>query len=288
MSLESTLERTNELLSAIVTILQTGLLARTEIATIGPITGPITGAIPAPAPAEAPKRRGRPPKTEASPEVVTEVALAQAEQTIAAAGAAMIQATEVLARAAAAEPEVAQAGEVAAEPAPAVEPAPAADATRYFLYEKHNTVYSVKPGEPVPNIPETVEVSREVYEAKKDEFQKNFQRSQPAAPTTTPAATPAPSTPAAPAVSLTPSAPQPAEVPFQKIIERITALNKSPEPGHGREGVMAILRKWLPDEEKPTVTKMQPLKQNAAILADIEALLTPAPVADADDFDPLA
>ena len=94
-----------------------------------------------------------------------------------------------------------------------------------------------------------------------------------------------PSEPEAPAAS-TASSEKPAdEVPFAKIVERITVLNKSDKPGHGREGVMAILKKYLPDLPKPTVTLLQPLGMNAAILADIDAALTPAAE---EEFDPLA
>ena len=65
-------------------------------------------------------------------------------------------------------------------------------------------------------------------------------------------------------------------------------LNKSTEPGHGREGVLAILKKYLPDDAKPSVTKLQPLGKNADILADIEAALGGGAAADDTDFDPLA
>ena len=63
----------------------------------------------------------------------------------------------------------------------------------------------------------------------------------------------------------------------------MTALNKSPLPGHGRDGVLAILKQFLPDDERPSVTKMQPLGRNAEILAAIEAAMAPAA-----EFDPLA
>ena len=76
-------------------------------------------------------------------------------------------------------------------------------------------------------------------------------------------------------------------MPFAKIIDRITVLNKSTEPGHGREGVLTILKKYLPDDTKPSVTKLQPLGKNADILKDIEAALDGA-AADDTDFDPLA
>lgn len=230
MSLEATLERTNELLAQVITILQTGVSAGAELGQPEPKT-----------------TRTRKTKTEASPEVVAEVT----------------------------KSEESPLGLVDGDPV----------GTRYFVIEKHNTVYAQRPGDPDCTLPGALIVSAEEYAAKKAQFKAWITPSSTQAPTTAPAAAPAPSTPAASPVSSQPSEATVGDVPFPKIVERITVLNKSPEPGHGREGVLAILRKWLPNEAQPTVTKLQPLGQNAAILADIEALLTPAA---ADEFDPLA
>lgn len=154
------------------------------------------------------------------------------------------------------------------------------EGTRYWVSEQYKTAYAQKPGDPDPKLADIKIVTAAHYSERKAEFTKNA----PAVveQTTEPAATPATTTPDA----STASSEKPAdEVPFAKIIERITVLNKSDKPGHGREGVMAILKKYLPDDAKPSVTKMQPLGKNAEILADIEAALAPAAE---EEFDPLA
>lgn len=251
MSLEQSLDRTNELLQAIITILQTGASAPAELGLTAPALGAVAEAA---AEAAAPKKRGRPAKA-------TEAAPADAE----------FDPTSL----------------PAADRGPGV--VDGGDLTQYFVVEKHNTAYKVEPGDVNPQVAGSSRVTREVYEAKKAEYAKNVKvaTGSPAAPTTAPAATPAPSTPAASPASSPASEPS-ADVPFATIIERITALNKSPEPGHGREGVLAVLRKWLPGDDKPTVTKLQPLGKNAEILADIEDLLNPASESAEDEFDPLA
>lgn len=147
------------------------------------------------------------------------------------------------------------------------------DGTRYFLVEKHNTVYQQKPGDPDCTVQGAEIITAEHYLLKKAEFAAKTAAILAAqkSPVVTQAA---PSPTAQTASSSEPVA-------FQQIVERITALNKSPEPGHGREGVLAVLRKYLPGDERPSVTKLQPLGRNAEILADIEAALSPA------EFDPL-
>lgn len=157
------------------------------------------------------------------------------------------------------------------------------EGTRYWVSEQYKTAFAQKPGDPDPKLADIKIVTAAHYLERKAEFTKN----SPAVveQTTEAAATPASTTPdVSPASSEKPAD----EVPFAKIIERITVLNKSTEPGHGREGVLAILKKHLPDNPKPSVTLLQPLGQNAAILADIEAALGTKPAADDTDFDPLA
>jgi hypothetical protein len=183
--------------------------------------------------------------------------------------------------------------------------------TRYFVIEKFNTVYAQRPGDMDCTIEGKLIVTAQKYLECKAAFEKKTQealRGLGAAPATDAAPAPAPSTPAASTASSTPSAAAPdqtpaaaapaapveaaaapaEDTPFAKLVERITALNKSDKPGHGREGVLSILNKWLPGEERPTVTKLQPLGKNSAILADVEVLLTqPVATAAADEFDPL-
>lgn len=234
MSLEQTLERTNELLAQIVTMLQTGVAAQAELGTPEKTTRTrktkdADAQAPAPAPAPA----------------------ASDKHTL---------------------------GPVEGDPV----------GTRYFVIEKHNTVYAQKPGDPDCNLPGAVIVSAEEYLAKKQQYAALSQKvlSTQAAPTTAPAPGPAPSTPAAStAPSQTSEGAPAAEVPFAKVVEVMTTLSKSDKPGHGREGVLGVLKKYLPGDDRPTVTKLQPLGINADIIKHVESLLTPAA---AEDFDPLA
>lgn len=156
------------------------------------------------------------------------------------------------------------------------------EGTRYWVSEQYKTAFAQKPGDPDPKLADIKIVTAAHYLERKAEFTKNSPVV--GAQTTESAATPAAPTPAA----STASSEKPAdEVPFAKIIERITVLNKSTEVGHGREGVMAILKKYLPDDAKPSVTKLQPLGKNAEVLADIEAALSGGAAAE-EEFDPLA
>lgn len=221
MSLEQTLEQTNALLQQVITILQTGVSAATELG----------------AP-EVKQTRARKTKTDEA--VATE--------------------------------------------------------STYWLIEKHNTVYEQKAGDSAPSIEGAVAVTKEVYDAKKAQFAA-LVKTAPAAQTQ--AAT-APTSPtaevvvgAAPektesaasqAVASAEAAPQASTaVDFQAVVSAMTALSKSDKPGHGRDGVLAILKKYLPGEERPVVTKLAPLNKNAEIVAEVNALLNAAEV----EFDPL-
>lgn len=243
MSLEQTLERTNELLAQVITILQTGAAAQDDLG-----------------PAETKAPRTRRTKAEMAADAAAAVGVTTAPNNVL--------------------------GTVDGDP----------EGTRYFLIEKHNTVYAQKPGDPVPTIQGAVLIPAAEYVAKKAQFAAMTQAatsstqaatsSTPAAPATAPAAAPAPSTPSAPTVSSDTSENEPsAEVPFAKVVEAMTAISKSDKPGHGRDGVLAVLKKYLPGDERPTVTKLQPLGLNAQIVKHVEAMLTPAAEAE---FDPLA
>ena len=151
------------------------------------------------------------------------------------------------------------------------------EGTRYWVVEKHNTAYAQKPGDADCTIQGAEIVTAEHFLKKKAEFAAKTEAVL--AAQKSPVDTPAAASPTAP----TASSQQP--VAFSQIVDRITVLNKSPEAGHGREGVLAILRKYLPGDERPSVTKLQALNRNAEILADIEAALAPA---EAAEFDPLA
>lgn len=253
MSLETTLAQTNTLLTQLLTMLQTGIQAS---ATLGE--------------PEVKAPRGRPRKSteEAKTEAAVEVAAEAGKET-----AAAVTKTEG-----------APLGLVDGDPV----------GTRYFVVEKYNTVYAQKPGDADCTMQGAEIVSAEHFLAKKAEFAKKFEEAKKAstapapAATTAPAAAPASSTPDASTASSQPSVqtPAPDEVPFGKIVEAATALLKSDKPGQGRPAVTAILTKWLPGVEQPTITKMQPLGKNAEILADFTAAMAePEAEAAGEDFD---
>lgn len=104
-----------------------------------------------------------------------------------------------------------------------------------------------------------------------------------------PAAAPAPTAPAASApAAVSPSSPAAAAVSFDEVVQAFMEINKSSAPGHGREGVIGLLSKYLPNDAKPSVPKLQALGRNAEIYADARALLgiKPAPAPTAE-YDPL-
>jgi len=76
-------------------------------------------------------------------------------------------------------------------------------------------------------------------------------------------------------------------VQFDEVLQAFMALNKSQAPGHGREGVIGILTKYLPQDPKRSVPKLAALNRNAEILADVNALMNVG-ANDAADYDPLA
>lgn len=236
MSLEQTLEQTNELLKQVITILQTGASAPAELG------APEVKAVPAMTAAVVtePPKRGRPRK------------------------------------------------EIAAE-APAPE-------TTYWLIEKHRTVYAQEPGMTAPSISGSEVVTKEVYEAKKSEFAAlvNAPSPAPTAPTaptaqvvdtSNQAAVPEPKPVQESSTTPSASADAAPSLTFEAVLQVVTAINKSPKPGHGRDGVMAILRKWLPDLDAPKVSHIAGRPELfAGVIADANALLNP-PV---DEYDPLA
>lgn len=197
-------------------------------------------------------------------------ALLQIQQTAAAARAEMSTAAPAAEKA----PKTRKAAESKA--APAADAAGAAqEDSIYWVIEKHNTVYEQRPGEPAPAIEGAEQVTADVYQQKKDEFAKkiNAAATQPSPAAAEPSAT---ATPAAAATNTT------SDVSFKTVVERLTVLSKDTRPGRGREGVLAILNKYLPNlpEAERKVPKLEALKQNAEILAAVEAALTDTPVED--------
>lgn len=177
--------------------------------------------------------------------------------------------------------------EVVVAEAPVTAPA-AVEASRYFVIEKHNTVYEQKPGMPACNIDGAVEVDAATYEAEKLEFAAKVQAAI--------AANSAPPKDARDGKTATQAvealhghanktepaaAAAPTDVPFEQVVAKMIALNKSDKEGHGPAAVRTLLTKYLPNEEKPTVPKLNGLGKNAEILAAVDALMNPA----TDDID---
>lgn len=157
------------------------------------------------------------------------------------------------------EPDVSVAA-TAAEPA----------ATRYFLIPKHSTVARVLPGEVVPTIESTVEVTAAEYEAKKAEYAK---KSATAVPSTSPAAV---STPAA--TVLTASLPV-ASVSFKQVVDKLIELSKDTRPGKGRDAITAFVGK----HGVAKVPALEALNKHAELLAEVEVLLAPDTALVEDD-----
>lgn len=83
-----------------------------------------------------------------------------------------------------------------------------------------------------------------------------------AAQSTAPAETPAKATPAA-----TPATEKPAGASFKDAQAAVVALSKkSPEEGGGRDGVMRLLKHFLPNEATPTVPKLEALNKHQEII----------------------
>lgn len=231
MSLEATLARTNELLEALLTRLNTANEVAQELGE-----------------PEVKKTRTRKTKEYVEPPLVTSNVATATDQ----AGSTQTQTS----------------GHAAVE------------ASRYFVIEKHNTVYEQKPGMPACNIDGAVEVSADIYEQKKVEFAQKVEAAIAANTTKPDARDGLTATQAVEALHGHVNKPVD-DVPFEQVVAKMVALNKSDKAGHGPNAVRAILVKYMPNEDKPTVPKLNGLGKNAEILAEVEALLNPA----TDDID---
>lgn len=147
----------------------------------------------------------------------------------------------------------------------------------YFHIPKHNTVGQVAPGEDLPSIESTVEVSRDEYETLKADYAK---KSATGAQTTPPAAA---ATPPAAAATVSPSV---ASASFEEVVAALTTLSKDARPGKGRDAIMALLAKHLPDMPAADrkVPKLAALKKNDELLAEVEALNAPDTLVEDDVF----
>jgi hypothetical protein len=96
--------------------------------------------------------------------------------------------------------------------------------------------------------------------------------------TTAPTAT-VQAAPASVPTSTTATPPQAAsaDTPWQTVLGAIQALNKSDKPGHGRDGVLAVLKQFGLEGKK--VPQLEGLGKNAEVLAFVNSLLN-APASD--------
>jgi hypothetical protein len=157
------------------------------------------------------------------------------------------------------------------------------EGTRYWVIEKHNTVYAQKPGDMECSIEGAKIESAAFYLEKKAEFaKKSLVPSVAATPTTT---TAVPAAMATPATASTASASAPtgtAAVLFQDVTAKLLELSKDERPGLGRPALVTLLAKYLPDVDTAArkVPALAALGKNDAIMADLVALLAPAAVED--------
>jgi hypothetical protein len=126
--------------------------------------------------------------------------------------------------------------------------------TKFIHIPKNRTVAEIKPGDAMPSIEGTVEITKEEHDRLKAEY----------------------STP--PAVT------------FKAVVDKITELSKLATEGRGRAGVKAILEHFLPGQEGVKVPNLEPLGKHQEILDAAQSLidtgkLPGAPAASADDED---
>ena len=165
----------------------------------------------------------------------------------------------------------------ATQPAPVVDGDPAG--TRYWVSEELQTAYAQKPGDPDPQ-PQSFRIeSADGYMSKKAEFAAKKATADVATTAPVTAATePTATAPAGTASADTSATP---EVTWKEVLTALQAVNKSTKPGHGRDGILALLKQF--GCEGKTVPAMEALGQHAAILAATNALLS-ASEAGADDL----
>jgi cobalamin biosynthesis Mg chelatase CobN len=177
------------------------------------------------------------------------------------------------------------------------------DGNVYWDIPNHKTVYIQKAGDAAPQAEGAIQVPKEVYDAKKAQYEVAAKNGQSGAATSQNANASASGTATGSSGTSTGATEQKQNntgattqtsasatsasdgVSFDKIVDAAKAVNASDKAGCGREGLMKVLTKFLPNDDKPSVTKLQPLGQNSAILAAFNELLNPPAAAE---FDPLA
>jgi hypothetical protein len=143
--------------------------------------------------------------------------------------------------------------------------------TRYWLIEKHNTVYAQRPGEPDPGFDGAVITTAAQYLEKKAEYALILPTAAAGAPTGSPAA--GASTAGAPtASSNSPATSAPAALDGPAIVAKCQALHKA----QGNEGLKKVLDKFSVAKVPEMVAKTA---QYGEIGAFIDALLNPQPAA---------
>ncbi len=155
------------------------------------------------------------------------------------------------------------------------------EGTRYWVIEKHNTVYAQKPGDIDCTIEGAKIESAAFYLEKKAEFaKKSVIPPLAATPTTAPAAV---STPAATAVIASSSGEMPS---FKAVTDKLIELSKDTRPGKGREALVCLLAKYLPDVDVMArkVPALAALGKNDQIMADALAMLAPDAEVEVDIF----
>ena len=163
------------------------------------------------------------------------------------------------------------------QPAPVVDGDPAG--TRYWVSEELQTAYAQKPGDPDPQ-PQSFRIeSADSYLSKKAEFAAK--KAQADVATTTPVTAATEPTATAPAATASVETSATPEVTWKEVLTALQAVNKSTKAGHGRDGILALLKQF--GCEGKTVPAMEALGQHAAILAATNALLS-ASEAGADDL----
>lgn len=155
--------------------------------------------------------------------------------------------------------------------------------TQYWMSHDLHDFYKTAPGQPKPSVQNINNVSAAYFAAHKAEAAKKQSAAEAAAQT---AATEPSATPQADAASTTSQATPADNVTFKEVVEALTKLSKDTRPGLGREGLMAILTKHLSDLPVPDrkVPKLEALKKNGELLAEVNALLADQAAAEVDLF----
>jgi len=144
------------------------------------------------------------------------------------------------------------------------------EGTRYWVIEKHNTVFKQTPDLAAPSIEGATIETGAHYLVKKEEFAKKALTSAPGGQTGA-------------GTTSTASSEKPADVPangatFKQVVDGLMAINA--KEGLGTPALKAFLAKH--NVEK--VPGLEALKKNDELLAEINAILTPAVAEEANLF----